>query len=210
LTIVTSKTIQKVPPAGISKLSGLEIDVSKDWAEKLIKNLGAPVDPTDVARHGDKVSRAGDTMTGDLKMGEGSCIRLYDANGEFCGYVYADTVAVTFAVVPGRRFELEPGADGDVVPFMGDTYGLGSTIRKWKHLYLSRNLYTDGLVDGVDVGSHDHGSGAGMGSPTVRMRSGLAADRPVSGDAAGDFYYATDTHALSIWDGDSWESVTLT
>jgi hypothetical protein len=38
---------------GISKLSELIIDADKDWAGKLIKNLGAPVDPGDAARKGD-------------------------------------------------------------------------------------------------------------------------------------------------------------
>jgi len=44
--------IVKVGP-GISKLSELEIDVSKDWGGYVIKNLGAPVDPNDAIRKAD-------------------------------------------------------------------------------------------------------------------------------------------------------------
>jgi len=38
---------------GISNLSALTIDVDKDWARHVIKNLGAPVDSGDAARKGD-------------------------------------------------------------------------------------------------------------------------------------------------------------
>lgn len=36
---------------GVTKLSGLEIDVSKDWADKKIENLGAPDSVDDAKRH---------------------------------------------------------------------------------------------------------------------------------------------------------------
>jgi len=38
---------------GVTKLSQLQIDVSKDWAGYLIKNLGAPVDANDAIRKTD-------------------------------------------------------------------------------------------------------------------------------------------------------------
>ena len=45
---------------GITKLSELTIDVDKDWLGYIIKNLGAPVDPTDSARFQD--IRRGETI----------------------------------------------------------------------------------------------------------------------------------------------------
>jgi len=38
---------------------------------------------------------------------------------------------------------------------------------------------------------------------------GSAANRPTNGGIPGGCYYATDTHAWSIWDGSAWDSVTL-
>ena len=38
-------------------------------------------------------------------------------------------------------------------------------------------------------------------SPIKRLRSGLAAARPTSGDFYGDCWWAYDTAALSLWDG---------
>lgn len=46
----------------------------------------------------------------------------------------------------------------------------------------------------------------------ARVDAGLAANRPTSYNPsdAGKTYYATDTKALSVWDGAAWASVTLT
>ena len=44
------------------------------------------------------------------------------------------------------------------------------------------------------------------------IRSGLAADRPTSGEEplqGSAAYFATDTGVLSIWDGDAWLTTTL-
>jgi len=40
----------RIPSAGITKLSELEIDTSKNWLGYLIKNLGAPAEPKDALR----------------------------------------------------------------------------------------------------------------------------------------------------------------
>jgi hypothetical protein len=48
---VSTKLIDRTLPA--ATLSQLVIDTDKDWAGKLIKNLGAPVDSGDAARKGD-------------------------------------------------------------------------------------------------------------------------------------------------------------
>ena len=43
--------------------------------------------------------------------------------------------------------------------------------------------------------------------PIKRIRSGLAADRPASGDFVGDCWWAYNTAALSLWDGSAWQSL---
>jgi hypothetical protein len=43
---------------GINKLSGLEIDVSKDWAGHLIKNIGPAIDSADALRKVDAILQA--------------------------------------------------------------------------------------------------------------------------------------------------------
>ena len=43
--------------------------------------------------------------------------------------------------------------------------------------------------------------------PIKRIRSGLAADRPASGDFVGDAWWAYNTAALSLWDGSAWQSL---
>ncbi|MBU1449322.1 hypothetical protein KKF45_05755, partial [Patescibacteria group bacterium] len=45
--------LRKAPPL----LSGLEIDVDKDWGGKIIKNFGIPVTPGDSVRLGDLLSK---------------------------------------------------------------------------------------------------------------------------------------------------------
>jgi len=50
MVIVTEKTIKRVPPLGITKLSELTIDIDKNWGGYKIKNLGAPVDTGDAIR----------------------------------------------------------------------------------------------------------------------------------------------------------------
>jgi len=40
----------RIPSAGITKLSELEIDASRNWLGYLIKNLGAPAEPKDALR----------------------------------------------------------------------------------------------------------------------------------------------------------------
>lgn len=52
-----------------------------------------------------------------------------------------------------------------------------------------------------------------QGEPNSYVYSGLAADRPTSGAEVTlgvSIYFATDTNVLSIWNGTSWVSETLT
>jgi hypothetical protein len=48
--IVTDKTIKRVPPIGVTKLSELIIDTTKDWEGYRITNLGTPSLSTDALR----------------------------------------------------------------------------------------------------------------------------------------------------------------
>ena len=50
MTIVIERTIMRAPPLGLTKLSELEIDVSKDWGGNRIENVGAPTANTHVSR----------------------------------------------------------------------------------------------------------------------------------------------------------------
>lgn len=51
---------------GINKLSQLEIDISKDWAGQLIKNLQAAVDDNDAVRKSQVILQSVMTNRGDL------------------------------------------------------------------------------------------------------------------------------------------------
>ena len=67
------------PPAapGITKLSELEVDVSKDWGAKLIKNIGAAVDDNDAVRKVQAILQAVMTGHGDiLYRGDSEALRL--------------------------------------------------------------------------------------------------------------------------------------
>ena len=144
-----------------------------------------------------------------IEMG-GTNVRLYGY--ESIGYVGSANDFILFAHdVPQINAANGWIYSKNFLPYSDNTYTLGySPSYRWKHLYLSGNVLVDGLVDGVDVGSHDHGSGAGMGPAVIRHRAGLAADRPASGIATGDMYFATDTYVLSYWDGAAWRTVALT
>lgn len=50
----------------------------------------------------------------------------------------------------------------------------------------------------------------GVPSWEYLLTTGLAASRPSSGTFVGQQYFATDTHVLSIWDGSTWRTTTLT
>ena len=43
-----------------------------------------------------------------------------------------------------------------------------------------------------------------IGEGVPLLRSGLAADLPTEGELEGATFFATDTHALYFWDGESW------
>jgi len=73
--IVTDRTIRRVPSIGgegVTKLSELEIDVDKDWAGRVIKNLGAPVDASDAIR---KIDLDAHRVTSPIDHPDGSITR---------------------------------------------------------------------------------------------------------------------------------------
>lgn len=51
---------------GISKLSQLEIDISKDWGSYLIRNLGAAMDSSDALRKAQAILQSAMTTKGDI------------------------------------------------------------------------------------------------------------------------------------------------
>ncbi|MBI2858111.1 MAG: hypothetical protein HYX90_03435 [Chloroflexi bacterium] len=67
---------------GINRLSQLEIDVTKDWAGHLIKNLGAAVDGNDAVRRAQAILQSVMTNRGDvLYRGDGEAVRLGGSYG---------------------------------------------------------------------------------------------------------------------------------
>lgn len=44
-------------------------------------------------------------------------------------------------------------------------------------------------------------------NPSVTTLSGLAADQPTDPGFVGVFYFATDTGAVTCWDGTAWQTV---
>jgi len=67
---------------GINRLSQLEIDVTKDWAGHLIKNLGAAVDGNDAVRRAQAILQSVMTNRGDiLYRGNGEAVRLGGSYG---------------------------------------------------------------------------------------------------------------------------------
>ena len=49
-----------------------------------------------------------------------------------------------------------------------------------------------------------------VGEGVRYIRAGTAANRPTSGEKAGAVYFATNTDVLSVWNGTTWVSETLT
>lgn len=96
MPISSKDGIAREPTVGITSLSELKIDVSKDWLGYVIKNLGAPVDAGDAVRL--PVLRANmeypltDVALGYLlsigKVGE---VRAYNGYNEFYGLLTVDS-----------------------------------------------------------------------------------------------------------------------
>jgi len=72
-----------VPPqgaGGVTALSGLAIDVAKDWSGYAIKNLGTPVDAGDAARKADLPFKNVTSQSADYTASDGDVV-LADASG---------------------------------------------------------------------------------------------------------------------------------
>lgn len=70
----------------------------------------------------------------------------------------------------------------------------------------TRRSYQWDVVPGAIKNRH-------LAEPNSYVYSGLAVDRPTSGASVTlgvSIYFATDTNVLSIWNGTSWVSETLT
>lgn len=65
----------------------------------------------------------------------------------------------------------------------------------------ARTLHSSSFLPGIIDQRH-------VKSPFKMVKFGLAADRP-DGSSDVKAYFATDTGALSMWNGSSWLSVTL-
>lgn len=74
---------------GINRLSQLEVDVSKDWAGRLIKNLGAAVDDSDAVRKAQAILQSAMTGRGDiLYRGDSEAIRLGASYGNGYNFLH--------------------------------------------------------------------------------------------------------------------------
>jgi len=74
---------------GINKLSQLQIDVSKDWAGQLIKNLGAGVDDNDAVRKAQAILQAAMTGRGDiLYRGDSEAVSLGPSYGNGYNFLH--------------------------------------------------------------------------------------------------------------------------
>ncbi len=88
---------------GVSKLSGLEVDVDKDWLGHLIKNLGEPVEDGDALRKQDAVLKSLLTQAGQI---------IYASAPETPAVLAPDTgdkflkagIPPSWAAVPGGGF----------------------------------------------------------------------------------------------------------
>jgi Pectate lyase superfamily protein len=69
-----------------------------------------------------------------------------------------------------------------------------------EHRWLSEDILTDGPIQNINYYLQQIGASG--------LSSGLAANRPVTPTVA-PFYYATDTQALSFWNGSAWTAVTF-
>ncbi len=74
---------------GINRLSQLEVDVSKDWAGQLIKNLGAAVDGNDAVRKAQAILQSVMASRGDmLYRGDSETVRLGASYGNGYNFLH--------------------------------------------------------------------------------------------------------------------------
>ena len=88
---------------GISKLSGLDIDVDRDWLGHLIKNLGEPVDDGDAVRKQDALLKSLLTQAGEIIYASGAgapAVLAPDTGDKFL----KAGVPPSWAAVPGGGF----------------------------------------------------------------------------------------------------------
>jgi hypothetical protein len=109
MTIVTEKTIKRIPPAGVSKISELIIDADKDWLGKSILNVGNITPQSDNAFDlGSSTKRIRDLYlaktSGSILFSDGSKIAEDNAN------LYWDNVNKRLGIGTNT-----PGADFDIV-----------------------------------------------------------------------------------------------
>jgi len=191
---------------GIKKLSEMEIDVSKDWAGYLLKNIGAAVDDTDALRSAQAVLQAvmttkGDTLyRGDLEaerlvpdLGKG--YNFLRSRGPGLSPVWQDIESLiqfmTGAVNRAIAFDL-----AIPVPSVSQVSGRASNPPgKTAALPLSVPEPSVGITTGVGAGG---GVGAvpslGIPAPAVSM-SEIAIGEPVGGAVADDGGVTTDETA---------------
>lgn len=141
------------------------------------------------------VNKAGDTMTGNLVFNKFAPRVDLKGSGSTSYLGFLDTLIFE------RQFTEMFCLDYyGFSPILTNQRDLGTTSLKWKDIYVA------GLVDGVDVGSHTHGSASGEGVPVKRIQTGSGTP---SGLSEGYIYFDKDNGKLWVHDGTTQKSVTL-
>lgn len=153
---------------GTTKHGTVSIDASNITLPGLVDGVDVSGIPHDAAGVPYALDKRGDTMSGLLKVEMGGTnVRLYGY--ESLGYVGSVGDLILFASdIPQMNLSSGWIYSKNFLPYADATYGLGYSGYRWSNLYLSGNAIIDGLVDGVDVGSHDH-SGGTMGPAPLAL-----------------------------------------
>ena len=99
----------------------------------------------------------------------------------------------------GRKFRFT----NDVQPDVNGTWSLGSSARRWEHLYLYGNVVVNGLVDNLDVAAHTH-NGTTVGGQKISYND--LKDKPsiptaLSQLSTDDENQRVSTAKIAEWDG---------
>ena len=181
---------------GTTKHGTVSIDASNITLPGLVDGVDVSGIPHDAAGVPYALDKRGDTMSGLLKVEMGGTnVRLYGY--ESLGYVGSVGDLILFASdIPQMNLSNGWIYSKNFLPYADATYGLGYSGYRWSSLYLSGNAIIDGLVDGVDVGSHDH-SGGTMG-PAPLALTAIPDTVKVKSPYAGDESEVTETNTTYV------------
>jgi len=156
--------LRAIKAEALPKLSGLEIDVDKNWAGRNITNLGAGAHDVNAKLNeiANKVSKTGDTMTGALTIsttrpqllltGAGTDLELkmdvsvgYRSRIDF----YED------GFHKGRVYWKSPNyfllGDLHLAPSTDNYLNLGTSILRWANVYAVKTTIGDLVLEGKDA-----------------------------------------------------------